>query len=157
MTVVASMKPEPPVPWLLSPQPAARASSEEMEYFYTHLEQVLREFAEWVGEDWMCAHSAPFDARVLGYEYARTALDPPAGPLLDTLCLAKHFLPESPDHKLATLTEHLDLDVGVLADPVGDALTQPVPILRHGGRKNLNAVEGVLLQPRFARHVHLPS
>ncbi len=86
------------------------------------IDEVLARFAEWVGEDWMCAHSAPFDARVLAYEYARTGLASPPGPFVDTLCLAKRYLPEAPDHKLATLTEHLDLDVGVLHRALDDAV-----------------------------------
>lgn len=87
------------------------------------LEEVLRGFSEWVGDDWMCAHSAPFDARVLAYEYARTGLEPPPGPFVDTLCLAKRYLPEAPDHKLATLTEYLELDVGTLHRALADAVS----------------------------------
>lgn len=87
------------------------------------LADVLQRFGEWVGDDWMCAHSAPFDARVLAYEYARTKLTPPDAPFIDTLCLAKRYLPEAPDHKLPTLAEHLDLDVGTLHRALEDAVT----------------------------------
>lgn len=84
--------------------------------------EVLQRFSEWVGDDWMCAHSAPFDARVLAYEYARTRLSPPSAPFIDTLSLAKRYLPEAPDHKLPTLAEHLDLDVGTLHRALEDAV-----------------------------------
>jgi len=86
------------------------------------LEEVLQRFTDWADDDWLCAHSAPFDARVLGYEYARTRLTPPPGPFVDTLSLAKRYLPEAPDHKLATLAEYLDLDTGALHRALEDAV-----------------------------------
>jgi len=83
---------------------------------------VLQRFATWVGGDWMCAHNAGFDARVLGFEFARAGLNPPGAPFLDTLKLARRHIPESPDHKLPTLCQHLDLEPGdfhrALADSV---------------------------------------
>lgn len=83
---------------------------------------VLKEFTEWVGDDWLCAHNAGFDARVLGFEHARTGAPVPASPFLCTLKLSRRHIPESPDHKLETLCQHLDLDEGdhhrALADSV---------------------------------------
>jgi DNA polymerase-3 subunit epsilon len=72
--------------------------------------EVLARFTAWLGDDWMAAHNAPFDARVLAFEYARAGLAAPPQPLLDTLRLARRALPESPDHKLETLAEHLGLE-----------------------------------------------
>jgi DNA polymerase III epsilon subunit family exonuclease len=114
-------------------------------------EEVLERFREFVGDDWMVAHNAGFDARVLGFEYERYGLAPPDGPVLDTLALARALLPESPDHKLGTLVDHLGLDTGTahraLADAVAcwqvleacvdrlggwDALTE-AELLRRGG------------------------
>lgn len=73
---------------------------------------VLRRFLEFVGEDWMVAHNAAFDARVLAYEYARAGQEGPGAPFLDTLPLARHYLPEAPDHKLQTLCQFLELEEG---------------------------------------------
>ncbi len=73
---------------------------------------VLRRFLEYVAEDWMVAHSAGFDARVLAYECARAGLTAPRNPLVDTVPLAKRYLPEAPDHKLETLCQYLDLEEG---------------------------------------------
>lgn len=84
----------------------------------THVRQadfcpaVLQRFIEFVGDDWMVAHNAAFDARVLGFECARASQAPPPGPFLDTLPLARRHLPESPDHKLHTLCQFLDLEDG---------------------------------------------
>lgn len=82
----------------------------------------LREFHAWAGGDWLCAHNAGFDARVLGFEHARTGAEVPKAPVLCTLKLGKRHIPEAPDHKLMTLCQHLELDEGdhhrALADSV---------------------------------------
>jgi len=72
--------------------------------------EVLARFTEWLSDDWLAAHNASFDARVLAFEYARAGLDAPPQPWIDTLRLARRTIPESPDHKLETLAEHLGLE-----------------------------------------------
>ena len=74
--------------------------------------EVLARFLDWLGEDWMAAHNAPFDARVLAFELARADLPAPDQPVLDSLRLARKLLPDSPDHRLETIREHLDLEEG---------------------------------------------
>jgi DNA polymerase III epsilon subunit family exonuclease len=83
---------------------------------------VLADFAEFVGDDWMVAHNARFDAGVLGFEYARRELPAPRGVVLDTLPLARRALPEAPDHKLTTLVEHLLIEGGKPHRALGDAV-----------------------------------
>ncbi|QDV05642.1 DNA polymerase III PolC-type [Planctomycetes bacterium Poly30] len=82
----------------------------------------LTRFTEWVGDDWLCAHNAGFDARVFGFEHARTGAPVPAAPFLCTVKLARRHIPESPDHKLETLCQHLDLDEGVHHRALADAV-----------------------------------
>lgn len=84
---------------------------------------VLAEFARWAGDDWLVAHNATFDASVLAFEAARHGAALPSGPLLDTLKLARLCLPESPDHKLETLCEHLGLDVEIHHRALADAVS----------------------------------
>ena len=72
--------------------------------------QVLEEFKQWAGESWMAAHNANFDATVLGFEYARIELAPPTGCFIDSLTLARKYIPESSDHKRVTLCQHLELE-----------------------------------------------
>lgn len=72
--------------------------------------EVLARFADFAGDDWLAAHNAPFDLRVLAFEYARARATPPGGLVLDTLRLARRLIPEAPDHKLATLAEHLEFE-----------------------------------------------
>lgn len=72
--------------------------------------EVLARFNAWLGDDWLAAHNASFDARVLAFEYARAGLAAPAQPWIDTLRLARRALPDAPDHKLETLADHLGLE-----------------------------------------------
>ena len=72
--------------------------------------EVLEQFNEWLGDDWLVAHNATADAQVLAFEYARADLTPPSAAILDTLPLAKRYLPDSPDHKLGTLCHYLELE-----------------------------------------------
>jgi len=86
--------------------------------------EVLTRFGEWAGDDWLAAHNSGADAHVLGFEYARHGLtDEPTGPFLDSLALARKHIPESPDHKLATLSEHLELEDSDRHRALADAVT----------------------------------
>jgi DNA polymerase III epsilon subunit family exonuclease len=82
---------------------------------------VLARFLAWLGDDWLAAHNAEFDARVLGFECVRWRLDVPKGLVIDTLKLSRRFIREAPDHKLQTLCEHLELEEGVHHRALADA------------------------------------
>ncbi len=73
---------------------------------------VLEDFGTWAGDDWLVAHNAGADARVLGFECARHGREALQNPFLDTLALAKKLIPEAPDHKLLTLCDFLELEDG---------------------------------------------
>lgn len=85
--------------------------------------EVLPEFLAFAGDDWLVAHNAQFDANVLGFEAARHGIDLPSSPLLDTVKLARRYVPESDDHKLETLTRHLEIDVDVHHRALADAVS----------------------------------
>jgi DNA polymerase-3 subunit epsilon len=84
--------------------------------------EVLARFVAWLGADWMCAHNAGFDARVLGFEFTRAGLAPPGAPIIDTLKLARRHIQDSPDHKLPTLCQHLDFEPGEFHRALSDAV-----------------------------------
>jgi DNA polymerase III epsilon subunit family exonuclease len=84
--------------------------------------QVLEDFREWAGESWLAAHNANFDAGVLAFEYARHGLTPPPGIFIDSLTLARKLIPESIDHKLVTLCQHLELEEGPRHRALSDAV-----------------------------------
>ena len=85
-------------------------------------EQVLASFLDWLGDDWTMAHNAPFDARVLGYEHARAGREASGAPMLDSLRLARRHVPDSPDHKLETLCDHLGFEAGDHHRALSDAV-----------------------------------
>lgn len=72
--------------------------------------EVLKRFTNWVGQDWLAAHNAGVDSKVLAFEYSRSGQSPPPGPFLCSLELAVRHIPEAPDHTLDTLVQHLDLE-----------------------------------------------
>lgn len=83
---------------------------------------VLPRFVEWLGDDWLAAHNARYDAGVLGFECVRCGLAPPTSPMLDTLKLARRFLADSPDHRLETLCQHLEIEVDAHHRALPDAV-----------------------------------
>lgn len=86
--------------------------------------EVLEQFRDWLGDDWLAAHNAGSDASVLGFAYGRFKVeDAPEAPILDSLPLARKFLPEAPDHKLHTLAEELELEEGQRHRALSDAVT----------------------------------
>ncbi|MFT5049239.1 MAG: DNA polymerase III epsilon subunit-like protein [Chlamydiales bacterium] len=87
------------------------------------VERVLNDFSAWVGDDWMVAHRSETDAELLAFEYLRNDLEPPPGLFLDTLSLSRRYIPDSPDHKLRTLAEHLDLEEFDAHRALPDAVT----------------------------------
>ena len=83
---------------------------------------VLAEFKQWAGDSWLAAHNANFDATVLAFEHARIGLEPPPGCFIDSLTLSRKFIPESIDHKLGTLSQHLELEEGPQHRALSDAV-----------------------------------
>lgn len=84
--------------------------------------EVLESFREWAGDAWFAAHNANFDASVLGFEYLRHGMQPPPGVFIDSLTLARKAIPESIDHKLETLCQHLELEEGPHHRALSDAV-----------------------------------
>jgi DNA polymerase III epsilon subunit-like protein len=111
----------PPVP--IDPEATAIHGITEADLRHARpASEVLARFVTWLGADWMCAHNAGFDARVLGFEFTRSGLVPPGAPMLDTLKLARRHIPDSPDHKLPSLCQHLDFEPGDFHRALPDAV-----------------------------------
>lgn len=71
-------------------------------------------FIDWVGDarTVLVAHNAPFDVEFLHVAMARLKRERPAFHVIDTLPFARAALPDSPNHQLRTLVEHLGLEAG---------------------------------------------
>ncbi len=86
---------------------------------------VLPEFLEWLGEpgaSTLLAHHAYFDAGFLGRELSRAGLPLPGHEIVDTLSLARTLWPDSPDHRLDTLSRRLGLDTAGAHRALADSL-----------------------------------
>jgi len=85
--------------------------------------EAIGRFAAWLGDDWMAAHSARFDAVVLAFECVRWGCSLPGTPILDTLKVARRLLPDAPDHKLPTLCQVLEIETPVHHRALPDAVS----------------------------------
>lgn len=85
------------------------------------IEQKIDELLEFIGELPIIAHNAPFD---MGFLYALDNLEDvtiPEFTVIDTVKLARKFITETPNHKLTTLTEFLQIAHDA-HDAIGDCL-----------------------------------
>src|SRR5690625_4304513 len=75
------------------------------------VDDVLRQFYDWVGDSIFVAHNATFDIGFLNQGYARIDLPKIENPIVDTLELARFLLPELGNHRLNTLCKHLQVEL----------------------------------------------
>ena len=75
------------------------------------VEEVLKDFHAWMGEDILVAHNASFDMGFLNQGLKRINYEKAVNPVMDTLELARFLLPELKNHRLNTLCKHLDIEL----------------------------------------------
>ena len=68
---------------------------------------VMRDFADFIGEDNLVAHNASFDKRFLDAEFERIALSY-TGQFSCSMLAARRIFQQAPDHKLGTLVEFMN-------------------------------------------------
>lgn len=74
--------------------------------------KVLPSFKKWIGNTTIVAHNAYFDwDTFLLYYFERVGIVP-SNAVIDTLILAKHYFPTYKNHKLKTLCENENIDMG---------------------------------------------
>lgn len=87
---------------------------------------VLPEFLDWLGDPGsvtLLAHHARFDAGFLGSELGRLGIKLPSFEVIDTLHLARQRCPDTRNHRLETLSNHLSLaDSGPCHRALADGL-----------------------------------
>lgn len=96
------------------PAPIMRITGirDEMLIGQPRIEEVMPRFVDFVGEDVMVAHNAPFDLRFLNFERYRVSGQYFTQPWLDTLTLARRLLRGRVERfDLATLANWADTDV----------------------------------------------
>ncbi len=67
------------------------------------------------------AHNASFDVRMIGNELARTRTPQPGHPVVCTVRLARSRIKDVPNYRLATLVDHLGIEVERLHNALPDA------------------------------------
>ena len=83
----------------------------------------LAGFASWLDGSPMAAHGARIDAGVLAFECVRWGIPQPDVPMIDTVKLARALVPDSPDHRLQTLCQVLDIETTVYHRALPDAVS----------------------------------
>lgn len=66
-------------------------------------------FFDYIGNDPLLAHNAPFDERFVSFCCHRFNIDPPKNPIYDTLQLSRRLFPELRSHGLAALTDAFEI------------------------------------------------
>ncbi|SFQ17178.1 DNA polymerase-3 subunit alpha [Psychrobacillus psychrotolerans] len=75
------------------------------------IEQVIKDFYEFIGDGVLVAHNASFDMGFLYEGYRRTGIDYFSHPVIDTLELARFLHPEMKSHRLGTLTKKFNIEL----------------------------------------------
>ena len=75
------------------------------------IEQVIKDFYEFIGEGIIVAHNASFDMGFLYEGYRRTGIDHFNHPVIDTLELARFLHPEMKSHRLGTLAKKFNIEL----------------------------------------------
>jgi len=70
---------------------------------------VMKEFADFIGDDNLVAHNASFDRRFLDAEFARISKDY-SGKFTCSLLLARRIYQDAPNHKLGTLVNYININ-----------------------------------------------
>jgi DNA polymerase-3 subunit epsilon len=124
------------------------------------IDEVIEGFAEFVGDNVLVAHNAPFDLRFLNYERRRISGRYFTQPWLDTLVLSRRLLRGRIErHNLRSLAEWAGTAVEPChralpdAEATAEALIALIPLLLERGTTNLD--EAVrFATPRVNRHAH---
>lgn len=75
------------------------------------IDEVLKEFHKWVGNDCLVAHNATFDIGFLNQGYKKINYPKVENPVIDTLELARFLFPNLGNHRLNTLCKKLDVEL----------------------------------------------
>ncbi len=76
------------------------------------IKEVLPAFYEFIQDGFLMAHHAPFDMGFLTVEFEKARLPLPTKPVFCTCLMARRLVPESPNHRLATLAQQFGIDTG---------------------------------------------
>ncbi|MRH42297.1 PolC-type DNA polymerase III [Aquibacillus halophilus] len=75
------------------------------------VDEVIKEFHQWMGNDILVAHNASFDMGFLNEGLKRIDYEKASNPVIDTLELARFLFPDNKNHRLNTLCKLLDIEL----------------------------------------------
>ena len=75
------------------------------------VDEVIKDFHEWVGDAVLVAHNASFDMGFLNVGYKKIGLEKAKNPVIDTLELGRFLYPEMKNHRLNTLAKKFDIEL----------------------------------------------
>ncbi|MCA1030109.1 PolC-type DNA polymerase III [Bacillus timonensis] len=75
------------------------------------IDDVLRDFHEWIGNDILVAHNATFDIGFINAGNKKAGLPKVENPVIDTLELGRFLFPELKNHRLNTLCKKFDIEL----------------------------------------------
>ena len=84
------------------------------------IDKVMPEFAEFIGDNIIVAHNAPFDMKFLKH-YSSLCNINIDNPVVDTLPLSRKVFTELENHKLVTIVKHLNLNTEKLHRSYADS------------------------------------
>ncbi|WP_156289097.1 PolC-type DNA polymerase III [Oceanobacillus salinisoli] len=85
--------------------------TDEMVKDAPEVEEVLKNFHEWMEDAILVAHNASFDMGFLNQGLKKISYEKAKNPVIDTLELARFLYPELKNHRLNTLSKHLDVEL----------------------------------------------
>lgn len=84
--------------------------------------ELIDSICSFVGGSTLLAHNAPFDRGFVNAELRRGGYKPLGNPWLDTVVLARKYLPQLPNRKLATVAQHFGISTAGHHRAMADAL-----------------------------------
>ncbi|WLD95191.1 PolC-type DNA polymerase III [Alkalihalobacillus sp. AL-G] len=75
------------------------------------IEDVLKDFNEFIGDDILVAHNASFDMGFLNVGFRNIGIGEAKNPVIDTLEYGRFLYPEFKNHRLNTLCKKFDIDL----------------------------------------------
>ncbi len=75
------------------------------------IDEVMKDFHEWMGQDILVAHNASFDIGFINAAFERINYEKVTNPVIDTLELARLLYPNLKNHRLNTLCKHLNIEL----------------------------------------------
>src|SRR5699024_1420337 len=75
------------------------------------VDDVLKDFHQWMNDSILVAHNASFDIGFLNQGCQKIGYDKIVNPVIDTLELSRFLYPELRNHRLNTMCKHLDIEL----------------------------------------------